>query len=315
MPPRFGGAPSCVRCQKAVYMAEQVIGPSGAYHKVCLTCKECNKRLDSTTLTEREGEAYCKVCHSRKWGIKGYGFAGGASFLSTEDKMPKDILESQQQQELSSPPSTPPRMALNNNTAPTLPTRPTASEIQQTPSSSINNNVNDDVPSPSFWSNRSVPSVSSTASAPAPAPAPVPVPARTNVNDQPQVQQPSLPPRPSAAAAAPAAAPAPVNNFTGPKSSYLTYQTGYVPKKLNFGIQNDVCTKCGKAVYAAELALGAGNKYHKLCLKCCQCGKLLSSTNMQDRDRDLYCRGCYSKSFGPKGYGYGNLLTPEGATR
>ncbi|CAO3594445.1 unnamed protein product [Absidia cylindrospora] len=289
-------------------MAEQVIGPSGAYHKACLTCKECNKRLNSTTLAEREGEAYCKVCHSRKWGIKGYGFAGGASFLSTEDKMPKDILESQQQQELSSPPSTPPRMAVNNNNAPTLPTRPTASEIQQTPSSSLNSSVNDDVPSPSFWSNRSNPSVSSTAPAAsrAPTPAPAPVSARTNVNDQ----SPSLPPRPSAVSAA-----ATVNNSTGPKSSYLSYQTGYVPKKLNFGIQNDVCTKCGKAVYAAELALGAGNKYHKLCLKCCQCGKLLNSTNMQDRDRDLYCRGCYSKSFGPKGYGYGNLLTPEGATR
>ncbi|SAL99289.1 hypothetical protein [Absidia glauca] len=289
MPPRFGGSPSCIRCQKAVYMAEQVIGPSGAYHKSCLTCKECNKRLDSTTLAERDGEAYCKVCHSRKWGIKGYGFgkytscAGGASFLSTEDKMPKDILESQQ--ELSSPPATPPRTIAS--TTPVLPVRPTASELQQSSaspstSSSSSSNSNDETPAPSFWSNR-IP----------PATAPV-------------TRQPTLPPRPSTAnqPATPA-----------PKSAYVSYQTGYVPKKINFGVQNDICTKCGKAVYAAELALGAGNKYHKLCLKCCQCGKLLSSTNMQDRDHDLYCRGCYSKSFGPKGYGYGNLLTPEGATR
>lgn len=65
-------------------------------------------------------------------------------------------------------------------------------------------------------------------------------------------------------------------------------------------VQNDTCTKCGKAVYAAELALGAGNKYHKFCLKCNDCGKLLNSTNMVDKDFDLYCRGCYSKAFGPK---------------
>ncbi|KAI8343751.1 hypothetical protein BC941DRAFT_412229 [Chlamydoabsidia padenii] len=289
MAPRFGGAPSCTRCQKAVYMAEQVVGPSGVYHKSCLTCKECNKRLDSTTLAEREGEAYCKVCHSRKWGIKGYGFAGGASFLSTENKMPKDILESQQ--ELSSPPTTPPRvLGSGSNNTPILPARPSAPEIQQTSSSSSSssnssnssNSINNDTPTPSFWSNR----------------------VSNNNNDQPPVnRQPTLPPRPLA------------SSSPAPKASYVSYQTGYVPKKINFGIQNDTCTKCGKAVYAAELALGAGNKYHKLCLKCCQCGKLLSSTNMQDRDHDLYCRGCYSKSFGPKGYGYGNLLTPEGATR
>ncbi|CAO3625729.1 unnamed protein product [Mucor hiemalis] len=98
-------------------------------------------------------------------------------------------------------------------------------------------------------------------------------------------------------------------------SGYINNQTSYVPRKFNFQSQNDICTGCGKAVYAAELVLGAGNKYHKVCLKCCQCGKRLDSTNMVDRDFDLYCRGCYSKGFGPKGYGYGNLLTPEGATR
>ena len=94
-----------------------------------------------------------------------------------------------------------------------------------------------------------------------------------------------------------------------------------MPKKVNIAVQNDTCTKCGKAVYAAELvsnirtiswikelisdfnclqALGAGNKYHKLCLKCIECGKLLSSTNMVDKDFDLYCRNCYTKFHGPK---------------
>ncbi|CAJ0831650.1 1787_t:CDS:2 [Entrophospora sp. SA101] len=81
---RWGGTPQCPRCQKAVYMAEQAIGPNGAWHKTCLACIDCNKRLDSFTLAEHEGEAYCKVCHGRRYGPKGYGFASGSSFLSTD---------------------------------------------------------------------------------------------------------------------------------------------------------------------------------------------------------------------------------------
>ncbi|KAJ3100436.1 hypothetical protein HDU97_002223 [Phlyctochytrium planicorne] len=84
MPPKFGGAPSCPRCSKAVYMAEQITGPGGMWHKTCLTCKECNKRLDSTNVTERENEAYCKTCYGKLFGPKGYGFGGGAGVLSTD---------------------------------------------------------------------------------------------------------------------------------------------------------------------------------------------------------------------------------------
>ncbi|KNC96225.1 uncharacterized protein SPPG_08378 [Spizellomyces punctatus DAOM BR117] len=82
--PQFGGAPSCPRCGKAVYLAEQVTGPNGMWHKSCLTCKECNKRLDSTSLTEREKEAYCKTCYGKLFGPKGYGFGGGAGVLNTD---------------------------------------------------------------------------------------------------------------------------------------------------------------------------------------------------------------------------------------
>ncbi|KAF9180746.1 hypothetical protein BGZ51_004293 [Haplosporangium sp. Z 767] len=80
MPPRFVPTPSprCPRCSKAVYSAEQVIGPNGgAWHKSCFTCRECNRRLDSATLAEHEGEAYCKPCHKKMWGPTGYGYAGG----------------------------------------------------------------------------------------------------------------------------------------------------------------------------------------------------------------------------------------------
>ena len=74
----------CPRCSKAVYFTEQAIGPGGMYHKACLTCKQCSKGLDSTNLTEREGEPYCKNCYGRLFGPKGYGFGGT---LNTETKI------------------------------------------------------------------------------------------------------------------------------------------------------------------------------------------------------------------------------------
>ncbi|OBZ90768.1 Cysteine and glycine-rich protein 1 [Choanephora cucurbitarum] len=249
MPPRFGGAPQCPRCQKSVYMAEQVIGPGGFWHKSCLTCKECNKRLDSTTLTEKDDEAYCKTCYSRQWGPKGYGFAGGAAFLSTENKLPSEIIKER----------------INDGSITTM-DQPTSREIPPTPPRPV---------------------------APPTPPRPV----------EPVTSRPPVPPKPDLRPAPPE------------KPTSLSNRTSYVPKKFNFTSQQDICTRCGKAVYAAELMYGAGNKYHKMCLKCTDCGKRLDSTNMVDRDFELYCRGCYSKSFGPKGFGYNNLLMPEGATR
>ena len=40
--------------------------------------------LDSTTLAEHLGNIFCKQCYARKFGPKGYGFGGGAGFLSTD---------------------------------------------------------------------------------------------------------------------------------------------------------------------------------------------------------------------------------------
>ncbi|KAH6567988.1 hypothetical protein BASA50_001153 [Batrachochytrium salamandrivorans] len=84
---KYGGASAtCMRCTKAVYFQEQIMGPGGTWHKNCLTCKECNKRLDSTNLAEKNKEAFCKTCHGRLYGPKGYGYGGGAGVLSTETR-------------------------------------------------------------------------------------------------------------------------------------------------------------------------------------------------------------------------------------
>lgn len=44
----------------------------------------CQKFLDSTNCAEHESELYCKNCHGRKYGPKGYGFGGGAGCLSMD---------------------------------------------------------------------------------------------------------------------------------------------------------------------------------------------------------------------------------------
>ncbi|KAK9708432.1 hypothetical protein K7432_009651 [Basidiobolus ranarum] len=87
-------------------------------------------------------------------------------------------------------------------------------------------------------------------------------------------------------------------------------------RKFNLGGGGDICPRCQKTVYAAESAMGAGVKYHKLCLRCSECSRSLDSTNMREREGTLYCKPCYAKLYGPKGYGYGEgaaFLTTEGA--
>ncbi|EIM80133.1 LIM-domain-containing protein [Stereum hirsutum FP-91666 SS1] len=67
----YGGTPICPRCSKAVYAAEQVMGPGRKlYHKPCLSCMECNKRLDSYNLVEHDQEPYCKNCHTKLFGTR-----------------------------------------------------------------------------------------------------------------------------------------------------------------------------------------------------------------------------------------------------
>jgi len=224
MSSRWGGTPQCPRCQKAVYMAEQAIGPTGPWHRTCLTCIDCKKRLDSYTLAEHDGEAYCKTCHGRNFGPKGYGFASGGAFLSTG--------------------KTPSRA---NSISPKNDAPFTSDKVSQSPPRSPTRSLS---PSYGFFSS---------------------------------------------------------NN-----------QSQKGARKFSLPINNDICPRCSKAVYAAEAVMGAGVKYHKLCLRCISCNKPLDSTNMADRDGKIYCRGCHSKEFGPKGYGYGGgaaFLTTEGTAR
>ncbi|XP_013786053.1 muscle LIM protein 1-like [Limulus polyphemus] len=70
-------------------------------------------------------------------------------------------------------------------------------------------------------------------------------------------------------------------------------------------VEQPKCPKCSKSVYAAEEMLAAGQKWHKNCFKCGLCHKSLDSTNATEHGGELYCKQCYGRKFGPKGYGFG----------
>jgi len=65
------------------------------------------------------------------------------------------------------------------------------------------------------------------------------------------------------------------------------------------------CGRCSKEVYKAEEVIGAGLYWHQDCFKCATCKAALSSVNIRDKDKEIYCAPCYGKNFGPKGYGFG----------
>lgn len=104
MPFKPAENPKCPKCGKSVYAAEERVAGGHKYHKGCFKCGKknqflisnfalkglqyflgmCGKFLDSTNCAEHEAELYCKNCHGRKYGPKGYGFGGGAGCLSMD---------------------------------------------------------------------------------------------------------------------------------------------------------------------------------------------------------------------------------------
>ncbi|MEQ2219026.1 Cysteine and glycine-rich protein 1, partial [Xenoophorus captivus] len=65
------------------------------------------------------------------------------------------------------------------------------------------------------------------------------------------------------------------------------------------------CGRCSKTVYFAEEVLCDGRSFHKSCFLCMVCGKNLDSTTIAAHMDEVYCKACYGKKYGPKGYGYG----------
>ena len=92
---------------------------------------------------------------------------------------------------------------------------------------------------------------------PAPAPAPMPAPAPA----------PAPAPPPTPAPAAPAA-----------------------PAASRFGGGGQKRARCGKTVYAAEMAMAQGDMYHKECMRCLTCNVKLGGQYCADANGGLFCK-------------------------
>ncbi|CAF1011039.1 unnamed protein product [Rotaria sordida] len=76
--------PHCPRCGHAAFHAESIPAAGKVWHKTCFRCALCKKALEVTTLSEHDGDLYCKQCYTRKFGIRGVGFGIGAGALGMD---------------------------------------------------------------------------------------------------------------------------------------------------------------------------------------------------------------------------------------
>ena len=92
----------------------------------------------------------------------------------------------------------------------------------------------------------------------------------------------------------------------------------------------DTCPRCGGIVFHAERMLSKENvstinisilsililmfgfqSFHKKCFTCFDCKRPLDSTTVCDAPNgEIFCKLCYGKNFGPKGYGFGGSSVP-----
>ncbi|OWK17354.1 CSRP3 [Cervus elaphus hippelaphus] len=89
----------------------------------------------------------------------------------------------------------------------------------------------------------------------------------------------------------------------------VCYGRRYGPKGIGYGqgagcLSTDTGEHLGLQFQQKAPAL---RPWHKTCFRCAICGKSLESTNVTDKDGELYCKVCYAKNFGPTGIGFGGL--------
>ena len=58
------------------------------------------------------------------------------------------------------------------------------------------------------------------------------------------------------------------------------------------------CPACKTSVYPAESVMAVDRTpFHKVCLKCKSCGKILNTASLNEHNTQLFCKGCYEGLF------------------
>ncbi|XP_018897504.1 muscle LIM protein Mlp84B isoform X2 [Bemisia tabaci] len=285
--------PKCPKCQKSVYAAEERVAGGLKWHKGCFKCGLCNKFLDSTNCTEHEGELYCKNCHARKFGPKGYGFGGGAGCLSmdTGEHLGNTALNgkpggAQNVRAIAKAPEGQgcPRCGGCVYAAEQMLARgrgwhkecfKCAECTKRLDSVNCCEGPDKDIYCKVCYAKRFGPRG---------------IGSNGLVCDITDVEV----------------------------SEMMTLHTTTVNTASIKAPPGKGCPRCGGVVFAAEQVLAKGREWHRKCFKCKDCNKTLDSIIACDGpDKDVYCKTCYGKKWGPHGYGFAcgsGFLQTDGLT-
>lgn len=344
----FGGTPICPRCSKAVYAAEQVMGPGRKlYHKPCLACTTCNKRLDSFTLLEHDQEPYCKTCHVRNFGTRDLRHANlpHRNDMASPPPLPASPVRStfpaptlvrgesvdlSQRQGARSPVhphntgtgrytngamSPPPILKANSvlparyNRSPINPIPDISSETRNQPLNTNSHREEEREETPAESTPPSTLTFAGTATSTARiGDMPRTVPLSPTKSMGNGTNATSTPKLSSVALGRSSSSSTTPLQPTGTGTRYgAAFGSGGTPVKVFSAGATPACPRCGKNVYFAEQMKAIGKTWHKGCLRCKECNTLLDSTRLTEKDGEPLCHRCYSKLHGPAGSGYALL--------
>ncbi|KAL7423364.1 hypothetical protein Q5752_002667 [Cryptotrichosporon argae] len=285
----LGGAPRCEKCGDAVYHAEQVMGPGRKiYHKLCLKCEQCGKRLDPGSLVEHDNVPYCARCHTQLFGTRDLRHAnvGPAPSPSPASPARREPDLDVRRPSVPSPRPVPPPQ--DYYTAPDLSALGTATATGTGTPRSYPTTVHTS-PAPASASLRS--SVGPSAGGGGG------VGGGSAGEPEPDVAV----TRPDFRSERPIAVP--YAGGAGALDERGLLRQGQSPRSKvgEKVVVEDACAGCGRRVYQAEQVMAIQQKWHRWCLKCERCKTTVDPAKVSDRDGRPWCNACYAREHGPGG--------------
>jgi len=281
--PAEEGGPGCPRCGGKVFHAEQMFSRTQVYHKACFSCGNCKRPLDSVNACDTpEKDIFCRGCYGKKYGAKGYGFAGGAGGLQTGDfeasvadrpTLVSDTKAIKGEED-------------DKETCPRCGGKVFHAERMLSKNHSFHKKC--------FTCLECMRPLDSMTCCDSPD-GEIFCRACYGKNFGPHGY--GFGQTPALMAAGP-------GQYEEPRS-LIDFHPG-TSELENPAEKGTGCPRCGYQVFDAEKLMAAGRDWHKRCFACASCNRHLDSTTVNDGpDGEIYCRGCHSGKFGLTGYGFG----------